>query len=84
MDVTKPYKFIRSGAMDVTKTYIFISLGAMDVTKPYNFRGLGAMDVSDKQDATALALGGAAEVHCQDGARLPRLGSRGDRVLIRF
>ena len=30
MDVTKPYKFIRFGAMDVTKPYKFIGFGAMD------------------------------------------------------
>ncbi len=40
MDVTKPYKFIRFGAMDVTKPYKFIGLGAMDVTKPYKFKGV--------------------------------------------
>ncbi len=27
MDVTKPYKFIRLGAMDVTKPYKFITFG---------------------------------------------------------
>ena len=37
MDVTKPYEFIRFGAMDVTRPYEFIGLGAMDVTKPYGF-----------------------------------------------
>ncbi len=35
MEVTKPYKFTRFGAMDVTKPYEFIRFGAMDVTKPY-------------------------------------------------
>ncbi len=35
MYVTKPYKFIRFGAMDATKPYEFIGCGAMDVTKPY-------------------------------------------------
>ena len=50
MYVTKPYKFIRFGAMDVTKPYKFIGfetngchqtlsnlkgLGPVDVTKPY-------------------------------------------------
>ena len=34
MDVTKPYKFIRFGAMDVTKPYRFIGFGAMGVTNP--------------------------------------------------
>jgi hypothetical protein len=34
-DVTKPYEFIKFGAMDVTKPYEFIGFGAMDVTKPY-------------------------------------------------
>ena len=29
LDVTKPYKFIGSGAMDVTKPYKFIGFGAM-------------------------------------------------------
>ena len=46
MDVTKPYKFIRFGAMDVTKPYKSIRFGAMDVTKPYKFIGFGAMDVT--------------------------------------
>ena len=31
-DVTKPYEFIRLGAMDVTKPYEFIRFGAIDVT----------------------------------------------------
>ncbi len=39
MDVTKPYEFIRFGAMDVTKSYTFIRFRAMDVTKPYKFIG---------------------------------------------
>ncbi len=34
IDATKPYRFIRFGAVDVTKPYRFIRLGAMDVTKP--------------------------------------------------
>ncbi len=38
---TKPYKFIRFGAMDATKPYNFIGFGAMDATKPYKFIGLG-------------------------------------------
>ena len=60
MDVTKPYKSIRFGAMDVakpykfrgfearevTKPYTFIRFWAMDVTKPYEFMGSGAMDVT--------------------------------------
>ncbi len=29
MDVTKPYRFIRFGAMDVTKPYEFIGFGAV-------------------------------------------------------
>ncbi len=33
MDITKPYEFIRFGAMDVTKPYEFIRFGAMAVTK---------------------------------------------------
>ena len=39
---TKPYKFIRFGAMNVTKPYEFIGFGAMDVTKAYEFIGFGA------------------------------------------
>ena len=46
MGVTKPYEFVRLGAMDVTKPYEFIRFGAMDVTKPYEFIGCGAMDVT--------------------------------------
>ncbi len=42
MDVTKPYRFIRFGAMDVTKPFEFKGFGAMDVTKPYKFIGFGA------------------------------------------
>ncbi len=42
MDVTKPYKFIRFGAMDATKPYKFTGFGAMDATKPYKFIGFGA------------------------------------------
>jgi hypothetical protein len=38
MDVTKPYKFLRFGAMDVTKPYKFIRFVAMDVIKPYQFK----------------------------------------------
>ncbi len=37
MAVTKPYAFIKFGAMDVTKPYAFIKCGAMAVTKPYEF-----------------------------------------------
>ncbi len=43
MAVTKPYKFIRFGAVEVTKPYKFIGFGAMDVTKPYKFTGFGAL-----------------------------------------
>ena len=44
MDVTKPYKFTRVGAMEVIKPYKSIGFGAMDVTKPYKFTRFGAMD----------------------------------------
>ena len=37
MDATKPYNFIRFGAMDATKPYTFIRFGALDATKPYKF-----------------------------------------------
>ena len=43
MDVTKPYEFIRFGAMDVTNPYEFIGFGAMDVTKSYEFIRFGAI-----------------------------------------
>ncbi len=46
MDVTKPYKLLRFGAMDVTNPYKFIRFGAMDVTKSYKFIRFGAMDVT--------------------------------------
>jgi hypothetical protein len=36
MDVTKPYEFIRFGAMDVTKPYKSMGFGAMDVTHKKN------------------------------------------------
>ncbi len=39
---SKPYEFIRFGAMDGPKPYEFIGFGAMDVTKPYEFIGFGA------------------------------------------
>jgi len=42
MDGTKPYEFIKFGAMDVTKPYEFIRFGVMDVTKlSMNLYGLG-------------------------------------------
>ncbi len=44
MDVTKPYEFIRFGAMDVTKPCEFIEFGVMDVTKPHEFIGFGVRD----------------------------------------
>ncbi len=44
--VTKPYEFIRFGAIDVTKPYEFIGFGAIDVTKPYEFIRFGAIDVT--------------------------------------
>jgi hypothetical protein len=37
MDVTKPYEFMRFGAMDVTQPYKFTGFGAMDVTKPAKY-----------------------------------------------
>ena len=59
MDDTRPYKFIRFGAMDVTKPhklidalvdvtkpYRLIRFGARYVTKPFEFIGFGAMDVT--------------------------------------
>ena len=55
MDVTKPYEFIRLGAMDVTKPYEFLGFGAMDVTKPYEFIGFGAMDVASEPRRGKLA-----------------------------
>ncbi len=42
MEVTKPYEFIRFGAMEVTKRYEFIGFGAMDATQPYRFIWFGA------------------------------------------
>ena len=47
MDDTRPYKFIRFGAMDVTKSYKFIRFGAMDVTKSINIYAL--VDVTKPQ-----------------------------------
>ncbi len=41
MDVTKPYKFIRFGAMYVTKPYKFIGFGDIDVTNTYKCIGFG-------------------------------------------
>ena len=41
MDVTKPYKATKFGAMDVTKPYKSIWFVAMDVTKPYESTTLG-------------------------------------------
>ncbi len=43
MAVTKPYEFIRFGAMAVTKPYEFIGFGAMAVTKPYEFIPEGSL-----------------------------------------
>ncbi len=53
MEVTKPYQFIRFGAMEVTKPYQFMGFGAMDATKPYHCIGFGAMDVT-RHRLTAL------------------------------
>ncbi len=54
MDVTKPYRFIRFGAMDVTRSYKFNKIGAMDVTKPYEFTRFGAMDVTKPYELKSL------------------------------
>ncbi len=43
---TKPYEFIRFGAIDAAKPYEFIGFGAMDVAKPYKFVRFGAIDVA--------------------------------------
>ncbi len=43
MDVTKPYEFIKFGAMDVTKPYEFIGFGAMDVQKCLPYKNLSVM-----------------------------------------
>ncbi len=48
MYATKPYKFIRFGAMYATKPYTFTGFGAMYATKPYKFRGFGAMYASEE------------------------------------
>ncbi len=53
IDVTKPYEFIRFGAMDVTKPYEFIRVGAMDVTKRVWGHGLRLMGGRER---TALVL----------------------------
>ncbi len=45
LDVTKPYEFIRFGALDVTTPYEFIGFGALEVTKPREFIWFGALDV---------------------------------------
>ena len=50
-NLTKPYEFIRFGAMDVAKPYEFIRFGAMDVTKPYRFIGFGAGQLTDPRRA---------------------------------
>ncbi len=41
--ITKPYKFIRFGAIASTKPYKFIGFGAIAITKPYKFIGFGAI-----------------------------------------
>ncbi len=41
-DGTKPYKFIRFGAMYATKPCKFIRLGAMYAAKPFTFIGFAA------------------------------------------
>jgi hypothetical protein len=71
MDVTKPYEFIRFGAMDVTKPYEFIGFGAMDVTKPHEFIGFGAMDVT----TAGSRCGREAPNSSSDPGTLPALGA---------
>jgi hypothetical protein len=62
MEVTKPYKFIGSGAMEVTKPYEFIVFGAMDITKPCEFIGFGARCVTKPYEFMGF---GARGVMCK-------------------
>ncbi len=85
MDVTKPYKFIRFGAMDATKPYKFIGFGAMDATKPYKFIRFGAMDATKPYEfigfgslpGALLAMSGPTSLpqagSCHTGSRARRL-----------
>ena len=54
MDVTKPYEFIRSGAMDVTKPYEFIGFGDIHGPKPYEFTGCGDIQKPQTTDQQLL------------------------------
>ncbi len=71
MDVTKPYKFMRFGAMDVTEPYNIIGFAAMDVTKPYKFIGFAARSPSCKTSE-------------HDGAEHRRcFGPQGPRAIVK-
>jgi hypothetical protein len=68
--VTKPYKFMRFGAMDVTKLYKCIRFGAMDVTKPHKCIGFGAMDVTKPYEFMGFgARGPPGRNRCQNKFR---------------
>ena len=71
MDVTKPYEFIRFGAMDVTTPYEFIGCGAMDVTKPYEFIGFDAMDATRPYEFIGFGEGCRSIGSPDDRARSP-------------
>ncbi len=63
MEVTKPYEFIRFGAMDATKPYEFIGFWAMEgpfppKKKPYMW-------------AAAVIAAGMAQKHCETSAQAP-------------
>ncbi len=68
MDVTKPYEFIRFGAMDVTKPCEFIGFGAMDglEARPPE---TGGTTMRSTSETTALKLMLEASL-CTSGARL--------------
>ncbi len=44
--------------MDVTKPYEFIKFGAMDLTKPYGFIGLGSLSARVRRRGWAAGKGG--------------------------
>ena len=46
MEVAKPHKFIRFGAMHVTKPHKFIRFGDIYVTKLHKFIRFGVMEVT--------------------------------------
>ncbi len=55
MYVTKPYTFIRLGAIYGTKSYEITRFGATCITNPYKFIGFAASTASSSQEAAGTS-----------------------------